>query len=52
MMHPMTAETTPDLPDLAAIPLEGLGGTALADAIRLYRERMAGETLKAFNSSI
>jgi hypothetical protein len=48
-MAPMSTE---DMPDLDAIPLDGLGSTALADAIRLYRERAAGETVKAFNSSI
>ena len=44
--------TPPDIPDLTKIPLDKLGNTALADAIRLYRERAEADTPKAFNSSI
>jgi len=42
------------LPDLSAVPLDELGGTVLADAIAVYRERLreTGEPLSSFQARI
>jgi hypothetical protein len=51
-----TTDTGTAIPDLRDIPpdrIAELGGTALADAIALYRERLKqGGVLSAFNSHI
>jgi hypothetical protein len=42
------------IPDLTAVPLEGLGGSALAQSIALYRERLRenGVPLSSFQARI
>ena len=50
-------DTVTTVPDLAAIPagkLAAIGGTVLADAIRLYLDRLEGRDVpqRSFNSGI
>ena len=62
MMAPVTAPAPPgdletQIPDLTSVPLDKIareGGTVLAGAIALYRERLeaGGMLTSAFNSGI
>lgn len=52
-----TEDITTEIPDLRDIPADRLaeiGGTALANAIRLYRDRLEGNDApqRSFNSGI
>lgn len=50
----MTATQDTAIPDLRDIPLDQLGGTPLAHAVALYRERLRenGVPLSSFNARI